>query len=204
MTVIGLVALTIGLAFIAGLTAGLWLNLLMWVPLLFLSQIRDEAQAYRVVTLLTMAVAATAVFLFGTLVIGMPWFAAAVSGALVGITSYAQPVAQRPVTLAEYTGVAPPSLRGLDLSGADLTSANLIGEDLTGTNLSDADLTGADLTGADLTGATLTRANFTSAILLDATLASEDLTGASTGVPDIEYNGAILNGATMPDGSIHE
>lgn len=85
------VGATVALVLIAGLTAGLWLNLLMWVPMLLLGRMRDEEQAFFYVSLLSMAVAATAVFLFGLLVLGLPVVAAIVAGLLVGITSYVRP-----------------------------------------------------------------------------------------------------------------
>ena len=85
------IGITIGLVLIAGLTAGLWLNLLMWIPMLVLGRMHDEEQAFVWVSTLAMLVGALAVFLFGMLVLSLPWYAAAVAGVLVGITSYARP-----------------------------------------------------------------------------------------------------------------
>jgi hypothetical protein len=75
-------------------------------------------------------------------------------------------------------------LRQVDLTDADLSNADLSGADLQFTNLSKANLRGTDLTGTDLTGT--------------------DLTGA-TGitVEQLESQAKSLQGATMPDGSIH-
>jgi hypothetical protein len=81
------VALVIG----AGLTAGLWLNLVMWIPMLLLGLMSDEESAFAIVSTLSMLVAAAVVLLFGLLVIGLPWYAAAVAGLVVGMTSYARP-----------------------------------------------------------------------------------------------------------------
>lgn len=82
------VVATIVLVFVAGVTAGFWLSLLMWIPMVLLGQMQDEEAAFAIVAMLTMAVATLAVFLFGLLVVGLPWPAAAIAGGLVGITSY--------------------------------------------------------------------------------------------------------------------
>lgn len=82
------VAATVLLVLVAGVTAGFWLNLLMWIPMILLGQMQDEEAAFVIVSMLTMAVATLAVFLFGLLVLGLPWPAAAIAGVLVGITSY--------------------------------------------------------------------------------------------------------------------
>lgn len=82
---------TVGLVLIAGATASLWLNVLMWIPMLIIGwTIRDEETAYSVVSLLMMVVAAVAVFFVG-LALDLPWYAALIAGILVGITSYARP-----------------------------------------------------------------------------------------------------------------
>jgi hypothetical protein len=82
---------TIGLVIVAGVTAGFWLNLLMWIPMLVIGwTIRDEQTAFGVVSLLSMLVAAAAVIVVG-LALGLPWYAATIAGVLVGITSYARP-----------------------------------------------------------------------------------------------------------------
>jgi uncharacterized protein YjbI with pentapeptide repeats len=107
------------------------------------------------------------------------------------------------------------NLKQADLTGAKLIGAKLIGADLIGANLTGADLRGADLRGAnlfvanlkqaDLTRANLTRANVTGAYLY--------LIGANCFEPDwitkvllteADLKGAILTGAIMPDGSIHD
>jgi uncharacterized protein YjbI with pentapeptide repeats len=124
------------------------------------------------------------------------------------------------LTLANLTGA---NLAGADLTGAYLTEANLAGANLTRANLKGAkltlaNLTGANLTGANLTGAYLTRANLTGANLTGANLTGAYLTRANlTGANRLEQDwitkvllteadlkGAILKGAMMPDGSIHD
>jgi len=65
-----------------------------------------------------------------------------------------------------------------DMSGADLSSANLSGLDLSYADLRGIILDNADLSGADLTGARMT---------------NEQLIAAQT-----------FEGATMPDGSVHD
>jgi len=96
-------------------------------------------------------------------------------------------------------------LIGAKLYKADLTGAYLIAANLTEANLYRADLIEANLTGADLTRANLTRANVTGAYLY--------LIGANCFEPDwitkvllteADLKGAILTGAIMPDGSIHD
>jgi hypothetical protein len=87
----GVVGSTIVLIVVAGITAGLWLNLLMWIPSLLLGMMRDEETAYVIVSALTMLIAAGTVFLVGDLAIGLPWYAAVIAGLVVGMTSYARP-----------------------------------------------------------------------------------------------------------------
>jgi hypothetical protein len=82
---------TIVLIAVAGVTAGLWLNLIMWLPMLALGSMRDEEAAFAIVSLLSMLVAAGVVLAFGLVVLGLPWYAAAVAGVLIGLTSYARP-----------------------------------------------------------------------------------------------------------------
>ncbi|MFY7797407.1 MAG: pentapeptide repeat-containing protein [Dolichospermum sp.] len=114
------------------------------------------------------------------------------------------------LTKADLTGA---DLTGADLTGADLTGAYLTGADLTGAYLILANLTGADLTGADLKGAYLKLANLTGADLTEAYLTEAYLTGAYRLKTDLitkvllteaDLEGAILTGARMPDGSIHD
>ena len=85
------VAETIALIVIAGITAGLWLNLLLWVPMLALGTLRDEGAAFTIVSLLAVVVAFPAVFVFGLAILDLPWYAAAIAGLLIGLTSYARP-----------------------------------------------------------------------------------------------------------------
>lgn len=90
-------------------------------------------------------------------------------------------------------------LRGADLSGAylghaDLGGADLSGADLSGASLEWAYLEGANLSGADLRGADLARAD----------LSRADLTAAQVIDEHVLHFAASLEGATMPDGSVHE
>jgi hypothetical protein len=85
------VGYTIGLVLVAGVTAGFWLNLIMWIPMLVIGRMRDEELAFTVVSVLSMAVAAVTVFLVGVLAIGLPWYAGLIAGLLIGMTSYARP-----------------------------------------------------------------------------------------------------------------
>ena len=85
----------------------------------------------------------------------------------------------------------------LDLSGRDLAVIDLSGLNLSGANLHNAclwfaDLYGTDLSGANLKGAHLGRANLKGANLNKAWVTREQLDRAES-----------LEGATMPDGSIH-
>jgi uncharacterized protein YjbI with pentapeptide repeats len=92
-----------------------------------------------------------------------------------------------------------------DLSGADLSGANLTG----GAHLNDAILSGADLSGANLSGANLSGADLRETYLVETNLSDTDLSGANLrdarGVTDKQLLQAkTLEGATMPDGSIHD
>lgn len=94
------------------------------------------------------------------------------------------------------------NLREADLSSATLSAANLAGADLSRAIMNGANLQGAHLNGANLQGVDLRNANLIDAHLRNADLSSADLTGALgahnlTGVQS-------LQGATMPDGTIHE
>jgi hypothetical protein len=86
-----IVAYTIGLVIVAGVTAGFWLNLVMWIPMLVIGHMKDEELAFTIVALASMAAAALTVFLVGVFAIGLPWYAAAIAGLLIGLTSYARP-----------------------------------------------------------------------------------------------------------------
>ena len=105
-------------------------------------------------------------------------------------------------------------LSGANLSGANLSGANLNGAHLNGANLRRAslsivqsittgkkgviiihtDLSGANLTGADLSGAKLSGASLDGADLKDAIAIT---------IEELEKQAKSLQGATMPDGSIH-
>ncbi len=121
------------------------------------------------------------------------------------------------------------SLKGIELQGTNLNGVNLsmlyLGEanlqktslkqanlqrtDLSSTNLQDADLShanlhGARLFGADLQGARLFMADLQGAKLIGASLDGANLKDA-TGITieELEKQAKSLEGATMPDGSIH-
>lgn len=119
------------------------------------------------------------------------------------------------------------NLREADLTEAVLTEALLTGAILTQATLTEAQLMAAALQGADLTeatlartyliaatlqGAILTKATLTKAYLRGANLMEADLTDAD--LTDADLTGAtitreqwekakLLQGATLPDGSIH-
>jgi uncharacterized protein YjbI with pentapeptide repeats len=105
------------------------------------------------------------------------------------------------------------SLSGADLSGADLSGADLVNADLSEANLRDAFLSAAGLTYADLRGANLRSARLGKADLSQVQLSNADLDNASLYDANLRFaTGATtrqleqaesLDGATMPDGSIH-
>lgn len=120
----------------------------------------------------------------------------------------------RPFCFANFSRV---DLRGADLRGADLSFA-----DLRGTNLGMADLTEANLTGADLGKIEiqpsdleglqdprkdiidLLRKSTHYTNLSDANLSKADLRKANgITVEELEKQAKSLQGAIMPDGSIH-
>lgn len=91
MTTGEVVGYTVGLVVVAGITAGFWLNLLMWIPMLIIGGlIDDESVAFPIVSFLAMLVAAATVVVVGVS-LDLPWYAAAIAGLLVGMTSYARP-----------------------------------------------------------------------------------------------------------------
>jgi uncharacterized protein YjbI with pentapeptide repeats len=98
-------------------------------------------------------------------------------------------------------------LEGADLHGAFLPGSELSGADLHGAllhkaDLHDATLTGADLSGADLTSAFLDDTNLVGADLRSARLNNASLQGAHVTQEQLDQ-ASSLQGATMPDGSIH-
>ncbi len=118
------------------------------------------------------------------------------------------------------------NLSKANLSAADLEQVNLRSANLTGANLSAAHLERVNLRSANLTGADLSHVNLTEANLSHANLTGADLTNTelNTYSPHMEGYGADLSranlrnakitiqqlekakslqGATMPDGSIH-
>lgn len=92
------VGFTTALVIVAGITAGFWLNLIMWIPMLLIGLIRDEETAFSLVWLVSMLAAGATVFLVGTLVIGLPWYAALVAGVIIGLTSYVRPNPAQPAS----------------------------------------------------------------------------------------------------------
>ncbi|MEM1368493.1 MAG: pentapeptide repeat-containing protein [Cyanobacteria bacterium P01_H01_bin.15] len=109
------------------------------------------------------------------------------------------------------------NFREKDLSGHNLTSADLTGADLSDSflhkvvletaNLSEANLFRANLLQANLRKANLQKANLIGADFSGADLSGADLRGAKIGVGDrvmVKLTGAILAGAILPDGRIHE
>ena len=99
-------------------------------------------------------------------------------------------------------------LSGVDLSEASLNFAHLSGADLSGADLSDADLWWAHLDGADLSGADLSGADLRDANLSGANLSEADLSGANLSEAQVSSEqlaqAASLEGAIMPDGTVHE
>jgi uncharacterized protein YjbI with pentapeptide repeats len=109
-------------------------------------------------------------------------------------------------------------LRSTQLKKAYLSGTQLRGADLRGADLSGADLFGADLSGADLTRATLSGANLTGANLSGCRLDGADLSKADLSGVHLRVNAApgneiartelkkarSLDGAILPDGTIHE
>lgn len=83
-------------------------------------------------------------------------------------------------------------LYGANFSGADLRRANLSGAILIEANLDSADLDSANLSRANLSRANLSGANLSRANLSGAAITNEQLAKAKS-----------LQGATMPDGTIH-
>jgi hypothetical protein len=135
---------------------------------------------------------------------------------IIGERKYPDPLYKR-LDLTDVN-ISKANLTEANLKKANLIKVNLIGADLIGANLSGAYLIGANLSGANLfianlTGADLSKANLTRASLRQANFTEADLTGAYRVEPDLitkvllteaDLAGAILKGATMPDGSIHD
>jgi uncharacterized protein YjbI with pentapeptide repeats len=100
-------------------------------------------------------------------------------------------------------------LRKANLSTATLGDADLGGADLRLANLSRTNLLGADLRGgANLSGANLREAGLIGALLsdtylIDANLREADLSGAFVTEEQLQQ-AKTLEGATMPNGSIHD
>jgi hypothetical protein len=107
------------------------------------------------------------------------------------------------------------NLSETNLRGANLRETDLIDADLSGADLREADLRGAFLDGANLGGAYLVDANLSGAFLSNADLSNTNLSGADLSGADLSYATTVteeqlekqtelLEGATMPDGSIHD
>ena len=95
------------------------------------------------------------------------------------------------------------NLSGANLSGANLRGANLGGANLRGANLGEAYLGGVNLKRADLSEANLIGAKLRGAYLNNANLRGANLLQAE--VPISQLNEAeALEGATLPDGTVHE
>lgn len=92
MSTAGIVLVTIALALGAAVTAGLWLNLLLWVPLSALNAfVPNPMRQLPYVAALMLAGAFGTVFVVGVFFFGLPWYAAAVAGTVVAATSYPRP-----------------------------------------------------------------------------------------------------------------
>jgi uncharacterized protein YjbI with pentapeptide repeats len=119
-----------------------------------------------------------------------------------------------------WASLSSAQVSGADLSNANLSNAYLNEADLRGTHLMEANLSdatlrdahmgdGAELNDANLSNAELVDANLSGAYLIDANLSGANLSGANlsgaTGVTEdqLEEQAKLLEGATMPDGSLH-
>jgi uncharacterized protein YjbI with pentapeptide repeats len=124
---------------------------------------------------------------------------------LRGVKLFRANLSQIDLDLANLSGA---DLSKADMNGADLSLANLSGAklgranlayaelfktDLSKTKLRNADLSHADLTQADLSGADLTMANLSGARLTGAKISPQQLASV-----------ASLEGATLPDGTLHQ
>jgi uncharacterized protein YjbI with pentapeptide repeats len=95
-------------------------------------------------------------------------------------------------------------LDNADLSNADLSETDLFGADMgDGANLSGAILIDANLSEADLSDAYLFQANLSEADLIGADLSNARLNGAKGVTEEQLEQVKTLEGATMPDLSIH-
>ena len=124
---------------------------------------------------------------------------------LHGVKLFRANLSQIDLDLANLSGA---DLSKADLNGADLSLANLSGAklgranlayaelfkaNLSKTKLRNADLSHADLSQADLSGADLTMANLSGARLTGAVISPQQLASV-----------ASLEGAILPDGTIHQ
>jgi hypothetical protein len=104
--------------------------------------------------------------------------------------------------ILEETNLLRADLRGANLVGADLQEANLHGANLQEANLRGAGLEAADLSRANLYNANLLRADLLRASLREANLREANLQDAEVADHQLA-NTLSLQGATMPDGSVH-
>lgn len=99
------------------------------------------------------------------------------------------------------------NLSRVDLNNANLEQARLIGSNLFGAGLRRARLEGANLEGVNLTRADLVEAQLVGARLRRAILKGADLTKANLSKAEVTIeqlaSARSLQGAIMPDGSIH-
>jgi Pentapeptide repeats (8 copies) len=96
------------------------------------------------------------------------------------------------------------SLNEVHFSGASLREADLSKANLSGASLREADLSKANLSGAHLREADLREASLSGADLTLADLSRANLEGAiGVTVEELKKQAASLEGAIMPDGSIH-
>ena len=93
-------------------------------------------------------------------------------------------------------------MRRANLSGATLRETDLRGAKLQGADLREADLSDTNLYGARLQEADLSNANLSRAIMMSANLSRANLKKAGITTEQLETVDS-LEGATMPDGSIH-
>ncbi len=115
------------------------------------------------------------------------------------------------LSTAKLTGASMDSinLSRANLNKADLKEASLHSANLIATNLREADLRQVNLVSAKLLGAELNSVDLRASELLSADLSGADLTNARLGGVNFRekensHYSTKLQGATMPDGTVHE
>ena len=103
----------------------------------------------------------------------------------------------------DHVDLSRANLSGADLCHADLSGANLTSADLSGAFLEETMLQGATLTGVNLSGANLSGAFLSDAALGGANLKRATLRGAEVVEEQLDQ-AASLEGAMLPDGTVHE